>query len=94
MEEIKDLLEEFVDWAKDCGEDAWYIFDNTEEAIERFLKQREQLLLLAITSRRYDQKGFSKNSQPSFLFKMKINYKISEYNCKKCLTLQNKVLSL
>ena len=41
MEEIKDLLEEFVDWAKDCGEDAWYIFDNTEEAIERFLKQRE-----------------------------------------------------
>ena len=49
MEEIKDLLEEFVDWAKDCGEDAWYIFDNTEEAIERFLKQREQLLLLAIT---------------------------------------------
>ena len=42
MEEIKDLLEEFVDWAKDCGEDAWYIFDNTEEAIERFLKQREK----------------------------------------------------
>ena len=41
MEEIKDLLEEFVDWAKDCGEDAWYIFDNTEEAIERFLKQLE-----------------------------------------------------
>ena len=41
MEEIKDLLEEFVDWAKDCGEDAWYIFDSTEEAIERFLKQRE-----------------------------------------------------
>ena len=41
MEEIKDLLEEFVDWAKDCGEDAWYIFDNTEEAIKRFLKQRE-----------------------------------------------------
>ena len=41
MEEIKDLLEEFVDWSKDCGEDAWYIFDNTEEAIERFLKQRE-----------------------------------------------------
>lgn len=41
MEKIKDLLEEFVDWAKDCGENAWYIFDNTEEAIERFLKQRE-----------------------------------------------------
>ena len=41
MEEIKDLLEEFVDWAKDCGEDAWYIFDHTDEAIERFLRERE-----------------------------------------------------
>ena len=41
MEEIKDLLEEFIEWAKDFGEDAWYIFDNTEEAIGRFLKQRE-----------------------------------------------------
>lgn len=41
MEEIKDLLEEFIDWAKECGEDAWYIFDNTDEAIEKFLKQRE-----------------------------------------------------
>jgi len=41
MEKIKDLLEEFVDWAKDCGEDVYYIFDNTEEAIERFLNQRE-----------------------------------------------------
>ena len=41
MEEIKDLLEEFVDWAKDCGADAWYIFDNTDEAIERFLRERE-----------------------------------------------------
>jgi hypothetical protein len=36
-----ELLEEFIDWARDCGEDVWYIFDNREEAIERFLKQRE-----------------------------------------------------
>jgi hypothetical protein len=42
MGEIKDLLEEFIDWAKDCGEDVWYIFENTEEAIERFLKQRKR----------------------------------------------------
>lgn len=41
MEKIKDLLEEFVDWAKNCGEDAWYIFENTDEAIKRFLKERE-----------------------------------------------------
>lgn len=39
--EIKNLLEDFVDWAKYFSEDALYIFDNTEEAIERFLKQRE-----------------------------------------------------
>lgn len=35
----KELLEEFIDWARDCGEDVFYIFENTEEAIERFLKQ-------------------------------------------------------
>ena len=27
--------------AENCGEDAWYIFDNKEEAIKLFLKQRE-----------------------------------------------------
>lgn len=37
----KELLEEFIDWARNCGEDAWYIFDDTEEAIERFMKERE-----------------------------------------------------
>ncbi len=37
----KELLEEFVEWAKDCGEEVFYIFDLTEEAIERFLEQRE-----------------------------------------------------
>jgi hypothetical protein len=30
---MKDILKEFIDWARDCGEDAWYIFDNTDEAI-------------------------------------------------------------
>lgn len=39
---MRDLLEEFVDWAKDCGEDAFYIFDDTEEAIVRFLKERNE----------------------------------------------------
>lgn len=38
--EKKELLEEFIDWARDCGQDVWYVFDNTEEAIEEFLKQR------------------------------------------------------
>lgn len=37
-----ELLEEFIYWARDCGEDAFYIFDNMDEAIERFLKQRDK----------------------------------------------------
>lgn len=41
MNDLRELLEEFIDWARDCGEDAFYIFDNTNEAIEKFLKQRE-----------------------------------------------------
>jgi hypothetical protein len=38
---MKELLEEFIEWAKDCGEDAFYIFDDTDEAIEKFMAQRE-----------------------------------------------------
>jgi hypothetical protein len=38
---MKDILKEFIDWARDCGEDAWYIFDNTDEAIERFIKETQ-----------------------------------------------------
>ena len=37
----KEILEEFIDWARDCGEDAWYIYENTDEAIKRFLKERK-----------------------------------------------------
>ena len=36
----KELLEDFVDWARNCGEDAFYIFDNTEKVIEEFIQQR------------------------------------------------------
>jgi len=39
---MRDLLEEFVDWARDCGEDAFYIYEDTEKAIAEFLKQREE----------------------------------------------------
>jgi hypothetical protein len=41
MYNITELLEEFIDWARDCGEDAFYIFENDSDAIERFLKERE-----------------------------------------------------
>jgi hypothetical protein len=37
----KELIEEFIEWAKDCGEDVFYVFEETDEAIERFMKQRE-----------------------------------------------------
>jgi len=42
MDELKVNLTDFVAWARDCGEDAWYIFENTEEAVERFLKQYDR----------------------------------------------------
>ena len=38
----KDFLKEFAEWLEDCGEDAFYLFDNTDEAIERFLKERDK----------------------------------------------------
>ena len=41
MEEFKDIIEEFIDWAKDCGEDVFYIFDDTDDAIERFLTEKK-----------------------------------------------------
>ncbi len=39
---MKEIIEEFIEWAKDCGEDAWYIFDATEEAIDRYLEIKAQ----------------------------------------------------
>jgi hypothetical protein len=41
MNTKKDLLEEFIEWAKDCGKDVFYIFDHPDEAIDKFLKQRK-----------------------------------------------------
>ena len=39
---MDEYLEEFIEWAKDCGEDAWYIFEHTDEAIRRFKEQRDE----------------------------------------------------
>ncbi len=41
MDETKELLKEFAVWLEDCGEDAFYVFDKTDEAIAQFLKQRD-----------------------------------------------------
>jgi hypothetical protein len=35
------LLLEFIEWARNCGENVFYIFDESEESIKRFLKQRD-----------------------------------------------------
>ena len=41
MEEQKELLKEFAYWLEDCGEDAFFLFDSTDEAIEKFMAQRD-----------------------------------------------------
>lgn len=38
---MKDELEKFVEWLRECGEDAFYVFEDTEEAIDRYLKEKE-----------------------------------------------------
>lgn len=35
------LLEEFVEWLRECGEDVFYVFEETEEAIKKFLESQE-----------------------------------------------------
>lgn len=34
----RELLEEFIEWARDCGEDAFYIFENESEVEGSFQK--------------------------------------------------------
>ena len=36
----EDLLRDFVDWLESCGEDTFYIFDNRDEAIKKFLNHK------------------------------------------------------
>lgn len=38
---MEELLKIFVNWAYNCGEDSFYIFDNTDEAIERFMVETD-----------------------------------------------------
>lgn len=38
---MNEYLEEFIEWAKDCGEDVFYIFEKTDEVIQRFNEQRD-----------------------------------------------------
>lgn len=37
----KELLEDFIRWAEINSPDAWYIYEKTEEAIDKFLQERD-----------------------------------------------------
>lgn len=37
----EELLKKFIEWAQEESEDAWWIYENTEEAIEQFLDQED-----------------------------------------------------
>lgn len=38
---IEDWIREFIEWAEQESPDAWWIYEHTDEAIEKFMKQRE-----------------------------------------------------
>lgn len=40
---MEEILREFVDWARDEGHDSFYIYEETEEAIKRFIRQKDLL---------------------------------------------------
>lgn len=43
MEDLKEILKEFIEWAEENSEyDVFYIFENPEEAIEKFLNSRSE----------------------------------------------------
>jgi hypothetical protein len=42
MDTIKETIAEFIEWAKYCGEDAFYIFEHTDVAIERFFEETQE----------------------------------------------------
>jgi hypothetical protein len=35
---MKQIIEDFIEWAQDNAPDAWWIYENTDEAIEKYLK--------------------------------------------------------
>ncbi len=38
---MEDLIREFIEWAHVNSPDAWWIYENTDEAIEKFMEQRD-----------------------------------------------------
>jgi len=36
------IIRDYIEWSRNCGKDVFYIFEETEEAIETFLKLKQQ----------------------------------------------------
>lgn len=39
---MEELLKEFIEWAENCGEDAFFMYDNRDECIKKFIKERSE----------------------------------------------------
>jgi len=37
---MEEIIKEFIEWAHINSPDAWWIYENTDEAIEQFMEQR------------------------------------------------------
>lgn len=38
---MEEILTDFIEWAKENSPDAWWIYENPEEAIKQFMEQQE-----------------------------------------------------
>lgn len=37
---MEEILREFIEWAQENSPDAWWIYENTDDAIEKFINDR------------------------------------------------------
>lgn len=38
---MEEILREFIEWAQENSPDAWWIYENTDEAIKQFMESEE-----------------------------------------------------
>jgi|LakMenEpi03Aug12_release.lakeMendotaPanAssembly.Ray.scaffolds.fasta_scaffold3590563_1 hypothetical protein len=38
---MEEIIREFIEWAHVTSPDAWWIYESTDEAIEKFMEQRD-----------------------------------------------------
>lgn len=38
---MEEIIREFIEWAQENSPDAWWIYEHTDEAIEKIIKERE-----------------------------------------------------